>query len=513
MRNPEIAAIDGDVSVIITEGQVKKHTALRRDDSQRQPSFEDCCTYCDVHHNKRLSAGKHSLIEAWTSNVNENMAQSGARPVSGSTQKNAPKHTYSPPGQPDVDKGFRRIQKPMDMRKQTSVDGNQSRNKGLGGYSKSLCDFSESQLQRDRTNLSHRVISLSQHYFQERSDIDKVMRVKSANSAKNMDTDTDRKSLNHRNLREVDNTNGITEDPHNQTSGGAAMAMDQKKSLHIEIPSVNDSKYIASELISDRTGHTQLGTRTTSNRLLNMVSIDDAFQRHRGTLATTSPWIGPKLVDRDVMYCLSHREQERINRLHQHSPLYDISEGVYEHPKSPGDRNIQLEVAMATSSQDNQNGAVVKGFENLERATEATNNTAYTGLYKFDESCRQPLNTSKGTKRFQRMNRNLQQMVEAFHLHGTPLSRKIRRRKDMGEGNESIATNSRPASESSQASYKFTSTPKFKVGKRVGGQRVGPGSDENSTTEDGRESFLEMIMDMDQKKGKEPVRVHTNLYV
>lgn len=484
---------DDDISPML-EHYVKKHTSLVSEDKERKLSFEECCTYCDVHADNRLTNGKHKQIEAWTEEVNANMAHE--QRVS-SSKINANKDSsngggkpklkflkYQPIGKADTEKGFRRV------RASSAGGGGSQRRKLNNGM--------------NNVKIIYKTVDTSNN-----------------------------NGLPH------ENNNGIITTGNNNIAIPPIVNHKHSDSCNKQAPqSARTDPSLVSHPASQLTPtpsqqqqrSTQLGVRTTSNNLLNCISIDDSFRQHRGTLAVNSPWLGAKYVEEERLQLLNETIEEEEQQ----------GDGVGSGSTTDG-YSVKQPVIVSNIGKTVSNAAVVTGFDNLESTNEATNTCAYRGLYKFEKSCGQPLNDPKASRRFQKLNKNLHKMVEDFHLNGSSLSHKMKRWKDGGDqtiGEVSSLGGSTYTSRP-QSGHSSVSTVSF-TGQRAVRFRTKPVSSgkqrralsanalkqqqQNKTIheqdsanggEDGRESFLEMIMDMDQQKsgGQGTVQIQPYLYV
>lgn len=460
------------------EHYVKKYS---RDDSecikQHRLNREDCCAYCDAHGADQLPPRKHKQIQAWTEQVNDNMSNNTTSHL---REKKATRKVefvkYTPLGIPDVDEGFRRIRTPTYL-KQYKINTTKSQNKP--------------RAMKERDSEQH-VLKSSSFPMSTPHKHNTIDRISSSAQSKHRD------KTNNNEDRHI---NGASSDP----------------------VIVEDTSQTESTESSPRSA--QLGVPSNSNRLLNVVSIDDCFQQHRAILALTSPWMGARTIE-----ILSNAEKESTK------PKLDVSElSTGSHLRNhftPEDGLSKLQTLSAvhnlTSTGQPENGldlnledtekstkeneklgkneAVKTGFKNLEELNEATSTFAHKGLYKFDKSCGQPFPATKESKRFQKMNKQLHKMLEEFHVNGTALSLKMKQRRWM-EDNESNQTHSRPPSASTYSSFAHQKV-RFKSNRRT--DTI---PEDTSGGEDGRESFLQMVMDLDQKKQNGDVQLQAYLYL
>ena len=132
--------------VPLLEVNLAKYTAnLERDHrhnyrhQHRRTNPDDCCNYCEVYHDGTMSQIKQHEIDVWRREVNLTLLQQHARARSASLARHASlstaKHNYTAPGTPDTEPGFRRVR---DLNSVSSRCGGSSKQRSLSTQGRSV---------------------------------------------------------------------------------------------------------------------------------------------------------------------------------------------------------------------------------------------------------------------------------------------------------------------------------------------------------------------------------------
>ena len=250
---------DGDVEILniedddmrLAEKNIRIHTAKtapKDKKRERHVKHDDCCGYCELYCNDKITDIKRREIEAWRQDIHHIMDETKPRKTHKTLDKQKLKFLkYQPLGSPDKEPGFRRIKTPRDLGQQASgaMTHFQS-HKTQYQWKNSKCE--------DRSDLSVMPSRMADLSVQAQYDL----------------------SLEHTHIDDPD----MRLVPLSRAPAVMSPAF-SRDSLDTEMSSLTDHN-------PDKNVSSQQSYRSCSNELLNVVTIDDAIKHHRDKMINSS---------------------------------------------------------------------------------------------------------------------------------------------------------------------------------------------------------------------------------
>ena len=368
---PEIHNLHHDMDIelkpSLTEANVQTHTVLMDImEKCRKLRPEDCCKYCAVYSNN-LTSLRQKEIESWRQDVNR-----AAYPKRSATAKakEVTYHKYTPPGRPDETEGFRRIRTPKKP-----------------GSKPSTALKKRSAKQPPQSNKKCIDLSLQTSVSKRKYNRDGTLIIK----------EPDR---------------GIHSEASQRKSG---TKLNQRAEVDVDLKSISDNN---SE---------EMHARSTSNDLLNVMTIDDCKMLHDHKKAgmifedNSSVASGKSLsVDSFNMRPTTSvrfnvENQDMMNGTSTKSPL----------PPIPSENNEDDDEYFELLTEPNE--TIIRALDNIIQNKKVTNNRAKRGLFQHEKGCRPLLQDNNESNRFRKMNDNLHKVIEEKYLVNPKITDKIRK--------------------------------------------------------------------------------------
>ena len=378
--------------------------------AQRLLVPDDCCKYCELYQEDRIAAAKHrtTSIVAWAKDVTRTMQdqQNQSKPVRKRQKIRFLK--YEPPGKPAGEEGYRKV--PIPGKKNKLLNNTKM--------------FGEDTVADVASDLEHLAVKFDNEYNGPPHGPSKVLV------------------------------------PLAQKRSARASA----KRINGETPKSASSSVGSAHLTSDVT---RMSSRSCSNELLNVITIDDAYKRHRNRLMSNRPtWQNNHKDDLDIEdddtddddipeFCESRAitdgrtvESRAITdgttdsraAFRFEPPESDASTSVSSTPRqmtpshfTPRQKELRLQSgltmrqttpgsptyvveeekyeAIEDTPIDGPNETVLKAIDSMITSRNVTHNNAHTGLYRHDKASTS-LPVQQESRRFKTLNRKLHKLID-----------------------------------------------------------------------------------------------------